>query len=311
MSSSSQIPNKMRGLLLERFVEGKGEDDPYSLRDDIPFDASSLKPTDVVIRAAVAGVCHTDIMTVRGEMKRFLKDGLPIVPSHEPTGVVVAMGSEAAAKSEASTGGKRALKEGDRVVSFAHKDYCGECDECKAGRQKFCSKTSFLGISNKYGGLAEYLIADYRSVAVLPNEVSFETGAPLACAGLTIYTAIKGVNLKRGQHVAIVGAGALGHIGCQLAKSMGLRTSVLDARDAPLELCNGLRLKPDATFNCANVDANKEEEVAKVVKAIGGEPDATIVTTDAIPAFSLAINITKMHGQMQVVGQPADPIPSE
>ena len=59
------------------------------------------------------------------------------------------------------------------------------------------------------------------------------------------------------------------------------------------------------------IDAGKEDEVAKVVKAIGGEPDATIVTTDAIPAFSLAINITKMHGQMQVVGQPADPIPSE
>lgn len=299
----------MKGLLLEQFVEGeKEENDPYVYKEDIPFDASQLKPTDVVVKIAVAGICHTDQMCVRGEMARFLTDGLPIVPSHEPAGVVVALGSEAASdKSATATGGARPLQKGDRIGSLPGKDYCGQCEECKSGRLKYCDKPNFLGISTR-GALAEYMIADYRSIAVLPDELSFEASAPLMCAGATIYTAIKECRLKAGQHVCIVGAGALGHIGCQIAKCQGLRVSIVDARDAPLELCQKLRYKPDITFNSSSIDPNKEEDVNKVVTCLGGEPDATIVTTDAIPAFTLGIWITKKHGQLQVVGQPKDPI---
>ncbi|CAO1624612.1 unnamed protein product [Parajaminaea phylloscopi] len=303
------IPSKMKGLLLEKFVEGDGENDPYSFRKDIDFDASNLKPTDVVIKIAVAGICHTDQMVVRGEMERFLKDGLPLVPSHEPAGVVVAMGSEASSsKSTAATGGERALAVGDRVGSLPPKDFCGQCPDCQAGRFKYCDKPRFLGISDRQGGLAEYMIADYRSVVVLPDSMPFETSAPLMCAGATIYTAIKDCRLKAGQHLCIIGAGALGHIGCQIAKCQGLKVSVIDARDPPLKLCQGLPHAPDATFNSGKVDAESEEDRQSVVEAIGGEPDATIVTAEALSAFTLGIWITKKHGHLQVVAQPKEPI---
>lgn len=252
----------------------------------------------------------SDSMIWRGEFGHFLKDGLPIVPSHEVAGVVVALGTEASSdKSSQATGGDRPLKVGDRVGSLPPKDFCGKCDECRAGRLKYCEGPRFLGLSDRNGGLSEYTIVDYRSVAVLPPALSFEASASLMCAGATIYTAIKECHLRPGQHVCILGAGALGHIGCQIAKVQGLRVSIIDARDAPLRMCETLPHKPDATFNSSGIDAKKEQDVAKVVQAIGGEPHATIVTTDAIPAFELATWITAKHGQMQVVGQPKDAIP--
>lgn len=186
--SNGDIPTKMRGVVLEEFTTGKGELDPYTYKDDIPFD-SSLLPHEVLIRVAVAGNCHTDGMVVRGEFKDMLKGrGLPLVPSHEPSGTILALGSEAASdKSSTATGNQGPLKVGHRVGALAFKDYCGKCDDCKTGNLKYCADSEAVGLS-KDGGMAEYCKVDYRSTVLLPDDLTFEASAPLMCAGATMYT---------------------------------------------------------------------------------------------------------------------------
>lgn len=129
------------------------------------------------------------------------------------------------------------------------------------------------------------------------------------CAGATIWTSIKGCHLQKGQSVAIIGAGALGHLGCQFAKCLGLKTIVVDARDAPLELCKSLPYPPDITYNSSSFDPSKPETVSKAVEGCGGNVDAVIMATDAIPAYKFGFELVKKHGLVMVVGQPADPIP--
>ncbi|CAO1621949.1 unnamed protein product [Sympodiomycopsis kandeliae] len=308
--SDTSIPKVMKGLLLEKFTEGKGESDPYVYHENIPFDRDNLQPTEVIVKIAVAGMCHTDGMCVRGEFANMFGEGkgLPIVPSHEPTGTILAMGKDAAEKSQSATGGQRHLKVGDRVGSLCFKNFCGECADCKAGKSKFCEKTDIVGLTTN-GGFAEYAKVDYRSCVLLPDSLPFEAAAPLCCAGITIWTAIKACNLSKGQHISIIGAGALGFLGCQFAKALGLKVTMVDARDAPLQMCKEFKYPADVILNNSNLDPSKQEDIAKAVSVMGGEPDATIVATDIISAFTLAIWTTKKHGHLQVVGQPKDDIP--
>lgn len=109
-----------------------------------------------------------------------------------------------------------------------------------------------------------------------------------------------------------MGAGALGHIGAQLSKALGLFVSVLDSRDAPLELCRSLSpWAPDLALNTSSVSASSPSSVKALVEHFGeaGEPHAVLVSTDVAPAFELALALARRHGQVQVVGQPREPIP--
>ncbi|PWN45038.1 GroES-like protein [Ceraceosorus guamensis] len=304
-----QLPTLMKGLTLDQFVTGQDKEEaPYKLKHDLKVPSCSAD--EVVIHIAVAAVCHTDGMVVRGEFEHMMRSGLPLIPSHEPTGIVAAIG-ERAAKNFADSpgaGGAGPLKIGDRVGSLAFKDFCGECEDCKAGKPRYCENQDMCGVTAN-GGLAEYMAADYRSVVRLPDEVSFEAAAPLFCAGATIFAAIRACDLKAGQRIAIVGAGALGHLGVQFAKCLGLHTIVVDARDAPLELCKDLKYPPDEILNAKDVDVKRPETVKKAIESIGGHADAVVLATDTIPACEFSLELTKKHGLFMVVGQPNLPIP--
>jgi D-arabinose 1-dehydrogenase-like Zn-dependent alcohol dehydrogenase len=235
----------------------------------------------------------------------------PLVPSHEPTGVVVKLGSQAAELSENVDGFKDegVVKVGDRVGSTAFGSFCGKCDDCKAGgdRLKYCNNQQMAGITT-HGAFAQYCAVDVRSSVRLPSSLDFDTAAPLMCAGATIWTAIKGCGLEKGQSVAIIGSGSLGHLGCQFAKCLGLRTIMVDSRDAPLEMCKKLPYPPDITFNSSAFDASNPESVSSAIEACGGNVDAVILATDALPAYKFGFELVKKHGLFMVVGQPAKPI---
>lgn len=201
------------------------------------------------------------------------------------------------------------IKVGDRIGSIAFGNLCNNCQECKAGgwRQRYCPNQDFFGVTAN-GAFAEYCVLDIRSSVRLPNSLSFDTAAPLMCAGATIYQAITKCQLKKGQSLAIFGAGALGHLGVQFSKTLGYRTIVIDSRDPPLEMCKKLPYPPDVAFNSSSVDFNKPDTVKKAVETCG-EVDAVIIATDAIPAYKFGFEMVKKHGLYCVVGQPADPIP--
>jgi D-arabinose 1-dehydrogenase-like Zn-dependent alcohol dehydrogenase len=180
------------------------------------------------------------------------------------------------------------------------KDFCGKCADCLAHNYKFCEDQDMCGVTSD-GAFAEYAACDYRSVVRLPDSLSFDTAAPLACAGTTILTAIKACKLEKGQRLCILGGGALGHLGVQISKTMGFETVLVDAREPPLDLCRKLKYAPDVTFNSSKTKVDDQGSVQEAVKARGGYSDAVIVTTDAIPAFTLGLELTKKHGLLMVV----------
>lgn len=303
------VPKMMKALRIEEF----NADPPYVMRDDVPV--PEVGPNDVLIRIATAGYCHTEMMVARGEFAAKARNPLPLIPSHEPTGVVVALGSDAASnpaggKTNDSSSDNVPLKLGDRVGSITFRDFCGQCDECKRGTPRYCQNQDMVGVTAN-GAFAEYMLADYRSCVVLPDSLDFDSAAPLFCAGATVYTAIVKCQLKQGQTLAIIGAGALGHLGVQFAKCLGYKVWLFDARDAPLEMCRSLPYPPDKTVNSGKIDGHDGKAVEELVQSqLGGErADAVVMCTDVIPAYEFGLAITKNHGLFMVVGQPKDPIP--
>lgn len=250
-------------------------------------------------------------MTARGEFDAMSKKKLPMIPSHEPSGIVVRLGERAEELSRDNAGfAEGVVKLGDRVGSTPFGNFCGECDDCREGgeRLRYCDNLDYFGVTAD-GAFAEYCAIDVRSSVRLPSSMSFDVAAPLMCAGASIWGPLVKCKLQEGQCVAIVGAGALGHLGCQMAKCLGLRSIVVDTREAPLEMCRSLPYLPDVLFNSASVDHSSAISVKEAIEACGGHADAVIVATDALPAFQFAFELVKKHGLVVVVGQPSAPIP--
>lgn len=163
----------------------------------------------VRIKSHACGICHSDSMT---------KDGLfpgiqyPRVPGHEVAAVIDAVGS-----------GVLAWEPGQRVGVGWNGGYCGYCDHCRRGEFFACIRGQVTGISFD-GGYGEYMIAPASAVALMPDDLPPVEAAPLMCAGLTTFNALRNSGARAGEVVAILGLGGLGHLGVQYAAKMGFRT---------------------------------------------------------------------------------------
>lgn len=144
----------------------------------------------------------------------------------------------------------------------------------------------------------------------LPEGMSFSVAACLMCAGATIYGGIKKAGVAPGGSIAIVGIGGLGHIGTQLGKAMGYKVVAVDAKQSALDLVNSYALKPDLCVLATEKSDSAVEKITSTLKDGSPYPgvDATVVATDALPAFDFATAITKKHGTMVVLGQPKEGI---
>jgi len=281
--SPADLPKKMKAVQVVEFNK------PYQLRDvDVP---TGLQPTDLLVKVAVASNCHTDGMVQSGVFGA----PLPQTASHEGAGTVVAVGGAEAEK--------RGFKVGDRVMCGLPLHPCGSCHDCLGpeSQTQYCMNLEgHVGV-HVDGCFAEYVKVDCRSTTPLPDEVSFESAAPLACAGRTIWRGVLQADLKKGEWLAIVGSGGgLGHLGIQFAKALGLQVIGVDARDEGLSLSkdNGADVVVDAR-------KGKEEAVKEVHKVTNGMgADATICISDAPTAAGLACALTKMHGLMVQIAQP-------
>lgn len=222
------------------------------------------------------------------------KTKLPCTGSHEGAGTVAAIGSSV-------TG----FQEGDRIMCGLYKHPCGVCSDCQAPKEKswaqYCQHSEGAIGVNIDGAFADYVLVDARHAARLPDTVSFETAAPLACAGCTIWRGVLQADLKQGQWLAIVGSGGgLGHLGVQFAKALGLQVIGVDARDGALELTkkNGA----DVVVDARKGDKAVVEEVGRVTNGEGA--DVTINVSDAASAAATACAVTKRHGLMIQIAQP-------
>lgn len=244
-----------------------------------------LGPHELLLKIAAASLCHSDLEYQDGA----LDCALPVTASHEATGVVLAKGGSVAR-----------FDIGDRIMAGQTFDRCGECEDCKGPEsyQHYCEHQGPMMSTTRNGAFQEYLVVDARQACRIPDEISFLTAAPLACAGITIWRAILQAELKAGQWLGIVGSGGgLGHLGVQFAKAKGLRVIGTDAREEGLALSRevGADLVLDARMG-------KEEVVRQILAATGGKGvDATITTSGASAAVATACGITRRHGTMVYV----------
>src|SRR6267142_1889102 len=163
----------------------------------------------VRIKVQACGICHSDSLTKEGAYPGLQ---FPRVPGHEVAGVIDAVGAGAAD-----------WKPGQRVGVGWNGGYCGHCDHCRRGDFFACVTGQVTGITFD-GGYAEYMIAPASAVALMPAELPPVEAAPLMCAGLTTFNALRNSGARPGDVVAVLGLGGLGHLGVQYAAKMGFRT---------------------------------------------------------------------------------------
>src|SRR5215470_14613218 len=163
----------------------------------------------VRIRVEACGICHTDAFTVTGMYPGLT---LPRVPGHEVVGRIEALGS-----------GVSRWKIGQRVGVGLIAGEDGVCEPCRRGDMVNCEHPVVSGVTAD-GGYAEVMIAEARGIASIPEELSSAEAAPLLCAGITTYNALRNAGLRGGDLVAVQGIGGLGHLGVQFARHMGFRT---------------------------------------------------------------------------------------
>ncbi|KAF1950471.1 alcohol dehydrogenase-like protein [Byssothecium circinans] len=299
---ASALPKTMRGQFLEAFKS------PYTLRT-VPLPKLTT-PHDLLIKVDAASYCHTDFVLAEGQMPGFPKS-FPHIGSHEFAGTVVSHFDSPSSK--AST-----LKQGDRVgVPGRAFHACGDCFECRGSKDPIsqddegysinCVHAENNGLS-KDGGFAEYAVVDARQLAPIPDALTAVETAPLMCAGITIYAALKRCRLQEGDRVGIMGAGGgLGHLGLQYGVSMGYKVLGIDAADGPLKLASSLNT------GARLVDA-RSEKAADIVQQLGAEDgkkytgemglDAVIILPESQTAFDYGMTLLKSHGKCIVVSFP-------
>ena len=190
--------------------------------------------------------------------------------------------------------GVTTVKEGDRVgVPWLH-TACGHCRHCVGGWETLCTDQANTGYSVN-GGFAEYVLADPAYVGHLPDGLDFAPGAPILCAGVTVYKGLKETEARPGQTVAIVGVGGLGHLAVQYAKAMGFHVIAVDIAEDKLTLAAASGA--DHTINAATTDAAAEIQQ-------GGGVEGVLVTAVSRSSFAQAVAMLGRGGTMSLVGLP-------
>jgi D-arabinose 1-dehydrogenase-like Zn-dependent alcohol dehydrogenase len=263
------MPNKMR------VVQVPSAGAPFQIVErDIPEPG----PGKVRIKVQACGVCHSDSVVKEG-----LFPGIqyPRVPGHEVVGVIDAVGPNVTQ-----------WKPGQRAGVGWHGGYCGECEPCRRGEFFGCKLGLVTGISHD-GGYADYIVAPASSVALVPEGLSAVEAAPLMCAGITTYNALRNTAARPGDLVGILGLGGLGHLGVQYAVKMGFKTvAIARGQDkAPLAKKLGAHHYIDT----------QASDPAKELTKLGGAKAilATVTNGDAMSAVQGGLGL---NGTLVVIG---------
>lgn len=242
---------------------------------------------EVLIRVQACGVCHSDLHLADGDwdMLRPITK-VPLILGHEIIGVVEGLGADVTAHAI-----------GDRVgVPWLHWS-CGECEFCLEGREVLCVKQKVTGCTVD-GGFAEFVKAPASHATKIPAELKTEETAPLLCAGLTVYRALKQSGLRSGQRLAVIGVGGLGHLAIQIAKAMGAWVCGIDVADDKLKLAS--ECGADAVLNATT-------PVHKEVKKMGGM-HVVLVASGSKAAYETGLRCLRKGGTLAVVGMSPEPI---
>ena len=248
-------------------------------------------PHDVAFDIHFAGICHSDIHTVRGEWG---PAAYPVVPGHEIAGIVTEIGSEV-------TG----FTVGDRVGVGCFVDSCRECDNCRASLAQYCTGSGMTGTYNAVGrdgqptqgGYSGSIVVDENYVLRIPEAVPLDAAAPLLCAGITTYSPLRHWNVGPGTRLGVVGLGGLGHMAVKLGAAMGAEVTVLSQSLKKME--DGLRLGAKSYYATSDRDTFKK---------LRNSFDVILNTVSADLNLANYLNMVDRDGVFVELGAPENPL---
>lgn len=238
----------------------------------------------VRVKVEACGICHSDA---------FVKDGLfpglefPRVPGHEIAGRVDAVGD-----------GVSIWFEGQRVGVGWHGGHCFVCESCRRGDFITCENAQICGITYD-GGYAEYVVVPEAALAAIPDELAAVDAAPLLCAGITTYNALRNSGARAGDVVAVQGVGGLGHLAVQYASAMGFHTVALSRGEDKQELALSLGAKE-------YIDTEQKNPVEALEKLGGAR--VVLATAPSAKAMASVIDGLAVDGKLLIVGATTDPV---
>lgn len=238
----------------------------------------------VRIKVEACGICHSDSFT---KMGAFPGIQFPRVPGHEVVGVIDAVGA-----------GVPEWQPGQRVGVGWHGSHCGYCDSCRRGDFVTCARGQIPGI-NYDGGYADYMIAPFEALALVPAELKASDAAPLLCAGVTTFNALRHSGAGPGDLIGVLGIGGLGHLGVQFAARMGLRT---------VAIARGKDKEPLARKLGARhyIDSGTQDVAGELSKLGGAAVIISTVTTGK--AMSAVLGGLAVNGRLILLGVAQEPI---
>jgi propanol-preferring alcohol dehydrogenase len=273
----STVPETQKGVI---FYEHSGKLEYKDLPVPTP------KPNEILINVKYSGVCHTDLHAWHGDWPLPVK--LPLVGGHEGAGVVVAKGSEV-----------KNFEIGDYAGIKWLNGSCMSCELCEKGYESNCLQADLSGYTHD-GSFQQYATADAVQAAKIPKGTDLAEVAPILCAGVTVYKALKTADLKPGEWVAISGAaGGLGSLAVQYAKAMGLRVLGIDGGEDKEKLFKSLG---GEVF----IDFKKTSNIVEAIQeATNGGPHGVINVSVAEAAISQSTEYVRPTGVVVLVGLPA------
>lgn len=241
-------------------------------------------PREVLIKVAACGICHSDAFVRAGGWPGI---AYPRVPGHEVTGTIADIGADVA---------NWAI--GDLVGVGWHGGHCFVCDRCRVGDFVTCRNAIVTGIGSD-GGYAEYMIARQEAVAAVPDGLDLVEAAPLLCAGLTTFNALRHAGAHAGDVVAVQGLGGLGHLAVQFASKLGFHTVAISRGSDKQTLARELGAE-------GYIDTEREI-VSEELQKLGG---ARVILATAPSGLSITplVNGLGIDGRLVVVGADATPI---
>lgn len=239
-------------------------------------------PGEVRLKVHACGICHSDAFVKEGQYPGI---EYPRVPGHEVVGVIDKTGE-----------GVKKWDKGQRVGVGWHGGHCFNCSPCREGDFIMCERAKIAGISYD-GGYAEYMVAPQEAIAFIPEGLKSVDAAPLLCAGITTFNALRNTDAKAGDLVAVQGIGGLGHLGLQYAQQMGFETVAISRGTDKKELAESLGA--DHFIDAA------QQDVAQALQELGGAR-VILATAPSSAAIESVINGLGVNGQLLIVAATPD-----
>jgi uncharacterized zinc-type alcohol dehydrogenase-like protein len=254
------------------------------------FERRAPREHDVALDIKYCGICHSDIHQVRSEWGEGI---FPMVPGHEITGIVSAVGSKVTK-----------YKVGDKVGVGCYVDSCRTCAQCKRGLEQYCDGTVFTYNSREhdgtptFGGYSDKIVVDEDYVLRIPKNLPLDAAAPLLCAGITLYSPLMHWQAGPGKKVAVVGLGGLGHMGVKLGHALGAEVTVLSQSLKKKE--DGKRLGADHYYATSNPETFTK---------LKGYFDLILNTVSDGIDWNQYLELLKVDGTLVILGLPEKQVP--